>query len=62
MANVNNDWLSSNFTEESLDAIRQSIRNIGDNMPFLLGLTEVEQRNLPKIRIANRNFVDINEE
>ena len=58
MDNLNDDRLGSNFTEASLEATRLQIRAIGDSMPFLLGLTEEEQKSLNTIRIANRNFVE----
>ena len=57
MANITNNRISAVLTEEQIAAIKAHLAGIATEMPFLLGLTAEERIRLPKIDVANRNFV-----
>lgn len=57
MANLQNNRISAELDQATIDGIRASLDSIEAALPFLLGLTISERRFLPKISQSNKLFV-----
>ena len=58
MTNITNNRISQELNDTIIQKINDAINVIQDNLPFLIGLTKVERRTLPKINRQNKLFVD----
>lgn len=58
MSNISNNRISASMSPEDFNAVKQAIQEIGNRMPFLLGLTLEERKKLPKISRMNKLFVE----
>lgn len=57
MANLQNNRISTELDQATIDSVRGSIEAIETALPFLLGLTIAERSTLPKISQSNKLFV-----
>lgn len=58
MANILNQRVSAELAQAALTQIKSHLNDITALMPFLIGLTVAERIELPKIGVANKNFVE----
>lgn len=58
MANIVNQRLSAVVSDADLAEVKMYLAKINSLLPFLTGLTVGERVELPKISVANKNFVE----
>jgi len=58
MSNLFHNRLSVTISDGDMQALRSSIYDMESLLPFTVGLTETERKNLPKINRENKLFVD----
>ena len=57
MANILNNRISTVLNVETTEKIKTNLKDLNDNLNFLIGLTTEERMKLPKIDGSNRLFV-----